>query len=122
MQRYLRQKFPDIPVEIEYMWPGLIGVSKDFLPLTGQTDGKNEKKKGVYYISGAAGLPWAAALAQYIAEKITHGRDDFDADFTAVRTYPVPNAVQTVLTKPVSFAISHGVVKYFNNSELRNSC
>ena len=107
--KYQREKFGRT-FEIEYGWTGLIGVSKDFLPLAGEY----YKFKNVYYISGCAGLPWAAASGKYIAEKILKGRNDFDHFFRARRKYPVRNFFNKLISKPLAFAISHGLVKYFS--------
>ncbi len=110
IQSYIQKKFSHLPepIDIEYFWPGLIGVSKDFLPICGST------KSGLYYISGVAGLPWGAACGHYIAEKILAGRKDLDHFFDAHRTFPVGRKLGTVLTKPLAFALSHGIVKYFH--------
>lgn len=108
MHTYLSKRFPSFPIELEYVWPGLIGVSKDFMPLAG-VDARNPD---LYYVGGAAGLPFAAALGQYIAEKVLVGRDDFDGHFTARRSFPVSRGAQAILRKPAAFALSHGIAKY----------
>ncbi len=110
MEKYLAKKFPYLRYEFDYMWPGFIGVSKDFLPIVG----KDPVMKNVYFTGAGAGLPWAAALGEYIAEKIIHGRDDFDELFAVDRKYPISKGMQVVLSTPVSFAISHGIKKYFH--------
>ncbi len=91
-----------------YIWPGLIGVSKDFLPLAGQ----HKNFSNVYYIGGAAGLPWAAALGKYIADKIISGRQELDEHFTADRNFVVNKKLQSIISKPISFAVSHTKTKY----------
>jgi gamma-glutamylputrescine oxidase len=108
MRSYLRAKFPSVPAEIESVWPGLIGVSKDFVPLAG----RDEERPFLYFVGAAAGLPWAAALGRYIAEKIIDGRDDLDAEFTQRRKFPIGRGFQTLIGTPNAFALSHGVVKY----------
>lgn len=108
IKRYETKKFGRI-FDIEYIWPGLIGVSKDFLPLVG----RHHEMKSVYYISGCAGLPWAAASGKYIAEKIMTGRADMDRFFDAKRKFPVRDFIQAIIRKPLAFALSHGIVKYF---------
>src|SRR6185436_12884799 len=72
--RYAQQKFPQIPWEFEYFWPGLIGVSKDVMPIAGY----DPKYPNVYCIAGTAGLPWAAALGRYSAHKILDGSTTVD--------------------------------------------
>jgi gamma-glutamylputrescine oxidase len=109
MKAYFAKKFPQIPLEIESIWPGMLGVSKDFVPIAAQ----HEDKKHLYFLGGAAGLPWAAALGTYLAEKIMKGRKDLDAEFTHRRKFPVSHIAQRVLGTPNAFALSHGLVKYF---------
>lgn len=110
MKSYLKKKFPYLSVEFEYFWPGMIGVSKDFLPIVG----RDPVMKNVYFSGAGAGLPWAAATGEYIADKIINNRDDFDAVFAVDRKFPVGSKGQVVLSKPLSFAMSHGIKKYFN--------
>ncbi len=110
LQKYLHDKFPNLKIELEYLWPGLIGISKDFLPVAGL----HQQWPNVYYIGGAAGLPWAAALGQYVAQKIVNpAANQFDKYFATPRKYPVGYSLQKALGKPITFAISHGITKYF---------
>jgi len=109
LQRYLRDHLPEIPIELEYLWPGLIGVSKDLLPVAGRLEGLPH----VYYVGGAAGLPWAAALGVRIADRIVEdARSPLDDLFVSARRYPVPYGLQATLGKPIAFAVSHAIVKY----------
>ena len=107
MEKYLKNKF-DLDIEFEYSWPGLIGVAKDLVPIAG----RDPVMKDVYFLSAATGLPWAAALGNYLAEKILNGRSDYDQFFTPYRKYPISHKLQFVLSKPVAFALSHGIIKY----------
>lgn len=108
LQKYAQQKFPDISITFEYFWPGLIGVSKDIMPIADY----DPTSKNIYYISGAAGLPWAAALGRYAAEKIIDGKTDFDTYFSRTRKFPVGNAVQSVVGKRIAFAVSNLISLY----------
>jgi gamma-glutamylputrescine oxidase len=108
LANYLKNYFPNIPFTLEYLWPGLIGISKDFAPIAGQS----RKFKNVYFAGVGAGLPWATALGQYVAQKALEGRDDLDKFLSPGRKFPVPDGMQTITTKPVGFALSHGLVKY----------
>lgn len=110
MNRYLSERFPDLNIDLQYFWPGMIGVSKDFVPLAGQ----DKTSPNLYYVGAATGLPWAAALGQYIADKIITGRDDFDIEFSPNRKYPLSSKIQALIRKPITFALSHGIVKYFS--------
>jgi gamma-glutamylputrescine oxidase len=108
MRAYFAGRFPDVRLEFDFVWPGLIGVSKDFIPLAG-VDPSNP---AVRFVAGAAGLPWAAALGRYLADAVLGGRDDFDVLFSPGRRFPLGHAVQAILRKPLTFALSHAVAKY----------
>lgn len=110
LKNYTRRKFPQVKIEFEYFWPGLIGVSKDFLPLAG----KVPNRENIFYVSACAGLPWAAQIGTYLAEKIKNDRSDFDDIFNENRKYPVPLILQKVIGKRNAFALSHGFAKYFD--------
>ena len=110
MKKYLMKKFPMLTVEFEYVWPGLIGVSKDFLPIAG----KHADMENVCFAGAGAGLPWACALGEYIADKILKNRDDFDTVFAPNRKFPINRVEQAIISKPLSFAVSHGIKKYLN--------
>ena len=108
MHRYLAEQFPSVRIELEHFWPGRLGVSKDFLPVLGRQDAPHD----VYFAGAAAGLPWAAALGEYIADKITGHRDELDEVLSPSREYAVGSRLQRVLGRPASFALSHAAVKY----------
>ena len=107
MQALVRGKFPHTPLELEYFWPGLIGVSKDLLPLGGQ----DAARPTISFVSGATGLAWAAALGRYMAEKVGSNRSDLDAEFDPKRHFVVGARLQRFIGKPSAFALSHGIVK-----------
>jgi glycine/D-amino acid oxidase-like deaminating enzyme len=107
LTRYLARRFPDVRVKFAACWPGLIGVSKDFAPVVG----RHPRYPSVHYAAGAAGLPWAAALGRYLAEKVLDGRDDVDAALSVHRRFPIGPRLQAVLGAPLAFAISHGIQK-----------
>jgi gamma-glutamylputrescine oxidase len=110
LQKYIQTKFPGLNVELEYLWPGLIGVSKDFLPVAGQ----HKQWPHVYYVGGSAGLPWAAALGRHIAARLVAEKSSvLDQYFATPRHYPVGYSLQKILGKPLTFALSHGIRKYF---------
>ena len=107
MRSYVREKFPLTPVDFEYFWEGLIGVSKDLLPLAAQ----DPERPTISYVSGATGLPWAAALGRYMAEKLLSNRCDYDEEFDPARHFAVGHAIQRIIGTPAAFALSHGIVK-----------
>ncbi len=65
LTRYISKVFPHMQLEFEYMWPGLIGITKDLLPLAEP----DSQYSHIYYISGATGLSWATALGTIVLKK-----------------------------------------------------
>lgn len=102
LTEYFKSYFPDVKIEFEYIWPGLIGITKDLVPIAGNID-------NIYYISGAAGLSWATALGKYTAEKIANpnNKSNFDNYFKVDRNYPINNTLTKILGKKISFALSN---------------
>lgn len=103
LQKYCKTHFPYLNAQFEYMWPGLIGVSKDILPLAG----RDKDDDSLYYVGGAAGLPWAAALGKYSAQSLIDGRADLDTIFNPYRAFKFGQGIQTILGNRLTFALSH---------------
>lgn len=108
LTKYLAARFPEVRFKFDACWPGLIGISKDFAPVVGS----HPRYASVYFAGGAAGLPWAAALGRYLAERVLDGRDDLDAALTVERRFPVGRQVQGLIGAPAAFALSHGILKF----------
>jgi gamma-glutamylputrescine oxidase len=117
LQRRIAQHFPGLNIEIEQLWSGLIGVSPDFVPVAGRSD----DAPAAYFAGGAAGLPWAAALGKYLADKITDGRNELDDVFSPARRFVVGRTLQRLLGTPATFAISHAIGKYGQKARLASS-
>jgi hypothetical protein len=64
-------------------------------------------------VGAATGLPWASALGYYAAEKLLFGRNEFDNKFSWKRKFIIGRRMQALLTTPPTYAISHGIAKYF---------
>lgn len=109
LMRYWRKKFPDINITFDYYWPGLIGISKDFMPIAGYAS----TLPSVYGIGAAAGLPWAAALGNYSAQHIIEQRTDMDIYFNPNRSFFINAGMQKVLGKRISFALSNAKTIWF---------
>jgi gamma-glutamylputrescine oxidase len=90
-------------LQFEYMWPGLIGVSKDIMPISGP----DKDDSYIYYVGAAAGLPIAAALGSYSAEYLLDGRRDLQDFFSPYRTFPIDGIAQSIMGTKLSFAFSH---------------
>lgn len=108
MLKYMEERFPGIEFPLESIWPGMLGVTKDLLPLMGQ----DKDDSSVTYIAAASGLPWAAALGGYVAEKVTNERSDFDSVFTPYRKFVAPRIIEKIAHKQITYALAHGYAKY----------
>lgn len=105
LTNYIKNTFPDLEIQFEQMWPGLIGVSKDIAPLAGP----DKDAKSIYYIGAAAGLPLAAMLGNYCADYMLDGADTLKDYFSPYRKFPISGSLQTVLGTKLTFAISNWV-------------
>lgn len=108
LSNYVKKKFPYLSVNFEYMWPGLIGISKDVIPIAGQ----DSVNPNIYYITCATGLPWAAALGWYSAERIAHKNREFDEFFSYKRQFPLGPLFQKLFGKRITFALSNFINLY----------
>lgn len=102
LSTYFEQKFGFAP-QWDFMWPGLIGVSKDIMPLAG----RDKDDESIYYVGAAAGLPWACALGRYAADVLIDNRSDLDAYFSPYRSFAYGPPLQNILGTRLTFALSH---------------
>jgi gamma-glutamylputrescine oxidase len=100
---YASDTFPDVKMQFEQLWPGLIGISKDIAPVVGQ----DKDIKSIYYIGAPAGLTVAAMLGNYSADHIIDGADTLKDYFSPYRTFKVGGLLQSILGTKISFAFSH---------------
>ena len=103
LSNYIKKTFPDVSVDFEYQWSGLIGISKDIGPIAGP----DKKHPHIYYITASAGLPVATAIANYSVEYLLDQRTDFDEYFRPDRKYFIGPFTQKILGKKLSFAINN---------------
>lgn len=100
-------KFPAVELELEFVWSGMLGVSKDLLPVMGP----DPLHDSIWYAGAATGLPWAAALGVYAAERIVGERREFDAAFSPSRKFAIGRRLQACLSTPLTYAIANGIAK-----------
>jgi len=103
LTNYMLKNFPSMDVKFEYVWPGLMGISKDIGPIAGP----DKDKPYMYYIAAATGLPIAAALGRYSADSLIDGNKEFDDYFSPYRKFPISGIAQSILGKKLSFAFSN---------------
>jgi gamma-glutamylputrescine oxidase len=90
-------------------WPGFIGVTKDLLPVAGQSPDTPSH----YFAICGAGLPWAT-LAGRVAAGVALGYNPPLADqFRPGRSFTDLDPLQNILGKPVTFALSHYYAKEY---------
>ena len=107
---YIRRRFPQLDgVEFESWWQGLIGVTKDLLPLAGKAKGSNRH----YFALCAAGLPWSVLAAQSAVETALDGGSHLSRFLRPDRSFTELDLVQPLLRKPLTFALSHAYTKTF---------
>ena len=100
---YAHKHFPAAKLEFEYIWPGIVGISKDVFPVAGF----DEKMPSVYYIAGACGLPVAAGLALHCADRITNNNIEFDQYLSPYRRFKLGSFTQRILGTRLTFALSN---------------
>ena len=103
LMHYFHKKFSHVAVEFEYMWPGLIGISKDVFPVAGF----DKHMSSVYYIAGACGLPFAVALGAHCVDRIINNNYEFDEYLSPYRSFTLGSTIQQILGTRLTFALSH---------------
>jgi gamma-glutamylputrescine oxidase len=103
---FVARTFPGLDVSWDHVWPGLVGVSKDFLPVAGTDAGI----PSLTYIGATAGLPWAAALGRQVGRSIASGRADMFPEFSPYRRAVRGTVLDHVLTRRWALALAHGVL------------
>jgi len=101
----IKDKFPQVSnLRFTNYWMGLIDVTKDFTPIV-DYDKDNES---IQYVLGCAGLPFAAFCGDHAAKRITKKtKQDLGKHLGMHREFLVPNWLQSILGKRISFGLSH---------------
>ena len=109
LMQYSKRKFPFLEeVKFSHYWPGLIGVSKDLLPLAGQSAERPETHAALC----ASGLAWSTLAGQVAARRAIEGPTPFDRFLSPARAQSRISALQPLLRKPATFALSNYHAKY----------
>lgn len=107
---YIRGKFPELEnVRFERYWSGLIGVTKDLLPLAGQSP----REKSHFYAMCSAGLPWSTLAGRVAARRAIQGETEFDRFFAPDRAFNFFEPLQPIFSKPLTFAVSNYYAKNY---------
>lgn len=105
---YLRERLPAMAdVAFSHVWSGLIGVTKDLLPVAG----RDEAQPSHYYAGCAAGIPWSVLAARCAVEMALDGGSAFQRFFDPHRPFTDLDVLQPLFRKPATFALSHAYAK-----------
>jgi gamma-glutamylputrescine oxidase len=113
LQRWARRTFPALrDLQFECYWPGLIGVTRDLLPLAGPTrladaTGSPEAQQAVC----AAGLPWSVLAGQAAARSAVAAPEPMDRHLRPERHFHL-QAMGRRLPPPLTFPLSHLIYKW----------
>ncbi|MGV8142233.1 MAG: NAD(P)/FAD-dependent oxidoreductase [Candidatus Pacearchaeota archaeon] len=102
----LKRKFPKIKnVEFTHYWSGLIDSTQDLTPIADY----DKNNKSIQYAMGCAGLNWAAYCGDYLARRVIAPEkvEDLTEFLGANRKFFVPNWIQRILGKRITFAIGN---------------
>lgn len=103
LTEYITRKFPSLTISFEYQWSGLMGISKDIMPVAGC----DKDRPYIFYATAAGGLPIAASLGRYSAENLLDGNKEFENYFSVYRKFPISGITQTILGNKLAFALSN---------------
>lgn len=107
---YIRRKFPALEgVRFTHYWPGMIGITKDLLPLAGQSP----HEPSHYYAMCSAGLPWSTLAGQIAARGAVEGATEYDRFFSPARAFNDIEPLQPLLRKPLTWALSYYYAKNY---------
>ena len=108
LDTYFSSRFSKARPTFSFFWPGLIGVSKDMVPIAGP----DKDHSWLFYVTAATGLPWAAALGKYSADYYLHNKTHMNEFFSPYRTFYISGLIQKLLGTRLTFALSHGIEKF----------
>lgn len=107
LQRYVQHRLPVMDgAELTHVWSGLIGVTKDFLPLAG----RDRRRAHHFYAGCGAGIPWSVLAAQCVAAA-ADGEHELEPFFDPHRAFTDVDPMQPIARKPVTFALAHAYTK-----------
>jgi gamma-glutamylputrescine oxidase len=107
LKTYFDAHCPRMSITFDRVWSGMLGVSKDLLPVMGP----HPLHDTIWCAGAATGLPWAAAIGTYAAERIAHCRSELDTILSPSRRFVIGRRLQAILSTPLTYALTHAVAK-----------
>jgi gamma-glutamylputrescine oxidase len=107
LERFVRRTFPALrQLQFETYWPGLIGVTRDMLPLAGPSPGAGNQHQALC----AAGLPWSVMAGQAAGRAAMGTPEALDRYLAPDRPFHLA-AFGKRLPAPLTFPLSHLIYK-----------
>ncbi len=103
LHAYIKRTFPQLSVEFSYIWPGMLGISKDVMPIASQ----DKHMPNVFYVGAATGLSWAAALGRYSATRVLKRDDDVERLLSYERFSRLSRIASMIFGDPLTFALNN---------------
>ncbi len=101
---YARRHFPVLQdVAFVHYWPGMLGVSKDLLPLAGPSP----RVSSHLYALCCTGLPWSTLAGGLAAQRAVEGPTPLDRFLDPARAFSPLEPLQPLLRKTATFAMSN---------------
>ena len=108
LEHYARTCFPVLgATRFTHSWSGLLGLSKDLLPIAGPRPGFPSHHLAVC----GAGLPWSALAGRCAADLATGRDNELAAVFSPARRFNGLGAWQGLLGKSLTWAISYHLAR-----------
>jgi gamma-glutamylputrescine oxidase len=109
LERYARAHFPPLrDVRFTHAWQGLIGMSKDVLPIAG----RSPAEPAHYLALCAGGLPWSMLAGECAADILAGRAAPLERFFAPQRRFNRIEAFQPLLGKPLTWALSYYFAKH----------
>jgi gamma-glutamylputrescine oxidase len=106
----LERRFPQTrDVQFANWWPGLIGISKDLLPIAG----RDRRRPWLSFAVCSAGLPWSTLAGRLAAEEVVNGSSAGTDHFRPNRSFTEFDLAQPLLGKRLTFALSSFYAKNY---------
>lgn len=101
---YIRERLPVIRgATFTHAWSGLIGVTKDLLPLAGG----DPARPAHFYAGCGPGIAWNVLAARTVVETLLDGAGELGRFFDPFRAFTDLDVVQPILGKKMTFILSH---------------
>jgi len=118
LTQYIESTFPQLaPARFEAYWPGLIGVSKDILPIAGPV----ADTRTIHCALCAAGLPWSTLAARTAVDSALERPSPIAPYFNPARAFGPADSLQPLLGKPNTWGLAYYYAREYQRGGLRRA-